>query len=76
MLRSRSLSKRDWPIRILQRAELDPNLILKELETFAQRQARVRASMDNNLYLGQSLDRMLDKAEAARETLKDKYISG
>ncbi len=60
---------------ILQRAELDPNVILKELETFAQRQARVRASMDNNLYLGQSLDRLLDKAEAARESLKDKYIS-
>ena len=60
---------------ILKRAELDPNLILKELETFAQRQARVRASVDSNLYLGQSLDRMLDKAEAARENLKDKFIS-
>ena len=48
---------------------------MDELETFAQRQARVRATVDNNLYLGQSLDRMLDKAEAARQTLQDQFIS-
>ncbi|HEY9881930.1 MAG TPA: ATP-dependent chaperone ClpB [Leptolyngbyaceae cyanobacterium] len=60
---------------ILKKAKLDPDLILEELDTFAQRQARVRAAMDNNLYLGQSLDRMLDKAEAARQHLQDKFIS-
>jgi ATP-dependent Clp protease ATP-binding subunit ClpB len=60
---------------ILKRAKLDPDLMLEELETFAQRQARVRAAADNNLYLGQSLDRMLDKAEAARQNLQDKFIS-
>jgi len=61
--------------KILEKAQLDPDLILDELETFAQRQARVRATVDNNLYLGQSLDRMLDKAEAARQTLQDQFIS-
>lgn len=60
---------------ILRKAKLDPDLMLQELDTFAQRQARVRAAVDSNLYLGQSLDRMLDKAEAARQTLQDKFIS-
>ncbi|TVP61763.1 MAG: ATP-dependent chaperone ClpB [Leptolyngbya sp. LCM1.Bin17] len=61
--------------KLLGKAKLDCDLILDELETYAQRQARVRAAADNNLYLGQSLDRMLDKAEAARQSLKDKFIS-
>jgi ATP-dependent Clp protease ATP-binding subunit ClpB len=61
--------------KILAKANLDSDLILDELETFAQRQARVRPGVDSNLYLGQSLDRMLDQAEAARKTLKDKFIS-
>ncbi|HEY9735700.1 MAG TPA: ATP-dependent chaperone ClpB [Trichocoleus sp.] len=60
---------------ILRKARLDPDLLVDELGTFAQRQARVRAAADNNLYLGQSLDRMLDKAEAARQNLQDKFIS-
>ncbi|MEO0534084.1 MAG: ATP-dependent chaperone ClpB [Cyanobacteria bacterium P01_A01_bin.123] len=60
---------------LLKRVELDPAVISRELETFAQRQARVRVSTDNNLYLGQSLDKMLDQAEACREALKDKFIS-
>lgn len=60
---------------ILLRAQLDPSLLLRELETFGQRQARARTATDTNLYLGQSLDRMLDKAEAARQNLQDKFIS-
>ncbi|MEO1095655.1 MAG: ATP-dependent chaperone ClpB [Cyanobacteria bacterium J06638_28] len=60
---------------ILKKAKLEPELLLKELETFSQRQARVRVKVDSNLYLGQSLDRMLDKAEAARQDLEDKFIS-
>ena len=61
--------------RVLAKAKLDTDLILDELETFTQRQAKVRAPMDGNLYLGKSLDRMLDKAEEARENFKDKLIS-
>ena len=60
---------------ILTKAKLDPALLLGELETFAKRQARVRTAADNNLYLGQSLDRMLDQAEASRKELQDKFIS-
>ena len=60
---------------ILKKASLDPELLLKDLETFAKRQARVRVATDSNLYLGQSLDRMLDQAEVARQDLSDKFIS-
>ncbi|MEM1255123.1 MAG: ATP-dependent chaperone ClpB [Cyanobacteria bacterium P01_H01_bin.21] len=60
---------------ILSKASLDPELILQELETFAQRQTRVRVSADSSLYLGQSLDRMLDQTEAARQLLQDDIIS-
>ncbi|MGF1568896.1 MAG: ATP-dependent chaperone ClpB [Nodosilinea sp.] len=60
---------------VLTQARLDSDLILDELETFAKRQARVRTAADKNLYLGQSLDRMLDQAEAARQTLQDKFIA-
>ncbi|ESA32218.1 atp-dependent chaperone [Leptolyngbya sp. Heron Island J] len=60
---------------ILTKANLDPELLLQELETFAQRQSRSRASADSSLYLGQSLDRMLDQSEAARQLLQDDIIS-
>ncbi|NEQ44099.1 MAG: ATP-dependent chaperone ClpB [Leptolyngbya sp. SIOISBB] len=60
---------------ILQKASLDPELLLQELETFAKRQARVRVSADSNLYLGKGLDRMLDQSEAARLEMSDKFIS-
>lgn len=60
---------------ILAKAELDPGLILQELEVFAKRQAPGRVSVDSSLYLGQSLDRMLDQAEAARQLLQDDIIS-
>ncbi len=60
---------------VLTKGGLAPELILQELETFAQRQARARASADSSLYLGQSLDRMLDQAEAARQLLQDDIIS-
>jgi ATP-dependent Clp protease ATP-binding subunit ClpB len=60
---------------LLTKAGLDPDLLLQELETFAKRQTRVRSNSDSNLYLGKSLDRMLDQAEAARLELGDKFIS-
>ena len=57
------------------KAGLSPEQILQELETFAKRQARVRVAVDSNLYLGQSLDRMLDAADGARLNLQDELIS-
>ena len=60
---------------ILAKAGLSPEQILQELETFAKRQSRVRVAVDSNLYLGQSLDRMLDAAEGARLNLQDELIA-
>ncbi|MEL7054420.1 MAG: Clp protease N-terminal domain-containing protein, partial [Cyanobacteria bacterium J06588_5] len=60
---------------VLRKAGLSPEQILQELETFAKRQARVRVAIDSNLYLGQSLDRMLDAADGARLNLQDELIS-
>ena len=60
---------------ILIKAGLSPEQILQELEVFAKRQAKVRVAVDNNLYLGQSLDRMLDAADGARLNLQDELIS-
>ena len=60
---------------VLSKAGLSPEQVLQELETFAKRQSRVRVAVDSNLYLGQSLDRMLDAAEAARLNLQDELIS-
>ena len=60
---------------LLNRLSADSEVIRREVETFAQRQTRSRASGDPNLYLGQSLDKLLDQAEASREALKDKFIS-
>ena len=60
---------------VLAKAGLSPEQILQELETFAKRQSRVRVAVDSNLYLGQSLDRMLDAADGARLNLQDELIS-
>ena len=60
---------------ILIKAGLSPEQILQELEVFAKRQAKVRVAVDNNLYLGQSLDRMLDAADGAKLNLQDELIS-
>ncbi len=61
--------------KILSRVNISADQLLQELETFSQRQTRVRSAVDSTLYLGQSLDRMLDSAEAARVELEDEYIS-
>ncbi|MEO1791611.1 MAG: Clp protease N-terminal domain-containing protein, partial [Cyanobacteria bacterium J06629_19] len=60
---------------VLAKAGLSPEQILQELETFAKRQSRVRVAVDSNLYLGQSLDRMLDAADGVRLNLQDDLIS-
>ncbi len=60
---------------ILAKAGLAPEQILQELEVFAKRQARVRVAVDKNLYMGQSLERMLDAADGARLNLQDELIS-
>ena len=59
--------------RILTRAGVEPTLLGEQLEAFTKRQPKVAKS--EQLYLGRSLDVMLDRAEAARAKLKDDFIS-
>lgn len=60
-------------IRILERANLDVLRLQQQLEVFSNRQSKV-ITVDQ-LYLGQGLDLMLNRAEASRESWQDKYIS-
>jgi len=60
-------------IRVLGRAEIDPIRLQQQLEAFTQRQPKVGKS--DQLYLGRSLDVMLDRAEEIRERMRDSYIS-
>ncbi|WP_157951194.1 Clp protease N-terminal domain-containing protein, partial [Cyanothece sp. BG0011] len=60
-------------LRILERAEIDIPRLQQQVETFTNRQAKF-VTVDQ-LYLGRSLDVMLDRAEASRESWDDKYIS-
>jgi ATP-dependent Clp protease ATP-binding subunit ClpB len=58
---------------ILSKAGVDPTRFKQQFETFAQRQPRVAS--DGQLYLGQGLDLLLDKADVARNTFQDDFIS-
>ncbi|MCU0569961.1 MAG: ATP-dependent chaperone ClpB [Oculatellaceae cyanobacterium Prado106] len=58
---------------MLLKAGVDPNRLLQQIESYAQRQPR--ASDSNQLYLGPGLDTLLDKADTARQTLQDDFIS-
>ncbi|OUL37645.1 ATP-dependent chaperone ClpB [Nostoc sp. T09] len=60
-------------IRILARSEVDPIRLQQQLEAFTQRQPKVGKS--DQLYLGRSLDVLLDRAEENRVRMKDAYIS-
>lgn len=59
--------------RVLSRAEVDPIRLGQQIEAFTKRQPKVAKS--DQLYLGRSLDVMLDRAEAARVSMQDGYIS-
>ncbi|WP_315790575.1 ATP-dependent chaperone ClpB [Fischerella sp. JS2] len=59
--------------RIFNRAGVDANRLLQQLEDFIRRQPKVGRS--DQLYLGRSLDNLLDLAEEARVRMKDSYIS-
>jgi ATP-dependent Clp protease ATP-binding subunit ClpB len=59
---------------MLTKADIDPARFKQQLDSFAQRQNR-SPGFDGQLYLGQSLDLLLDKAEEARNRMEDDYIS-
>ncbi|WP_017294228.1 ATP-dependent chaperone ClpB [Geminocystis herdmanii] len=58
--------------KIFSQANIDINLLNKQLQTFATRQPRMFSV--NQLYLGRSLDSMLDRAEICRESWQDEFI--
>lgn len=59
-------------VQIFQKANVEINRLQKQLQTFATRQPRMY-SVDQ-LYLGRSLDQMLDRAENCRVSWQDEYI--
>jgi ATP-dependent Clp protease ATP-binding subunit ClpB len=60
--------------RIFGRTDADPLRIKQQLEAFTQRQPKFYGK-DDQLYLGRSLDALLDRADEARVSMKDAYIS-
>ncbi|MBE9239991.1 ATP-dependent chaperone ClpB [Synechocystis salina] len=59
--------------RIFQRAAVDGEGLRQQLEVFTNRQPK--QAYVEQLYLGRSLDVMLDRADAARSSWEDKFIS-
>lgn len=57
---------------VLERAQLDPAQVARQLENFGQRQPRGGAG--DQLYLGRGLDALLDRADVARESWGDREI--
>jgi ATP-dependent Clp protease ATP-binding subunit ClpB len=60
--------------RLLARANIDPTQLQRQLEDFARRQPRMPMGNGTQLYLGRSLDKLLDQAEAARQGWQDSTI--
>ncbi|MDB9446391.1 ATP-dependent chaperone ClpB [Anabaena sp. CS-542/02] len=60
-------------VRIFTRAEVDTLRLQQQLEAFTKRQPKV--GKNDQLYLGRSLDILLDKAEETRLRMEDAYIS-
>lgn len=58
--------------KIFSQANIDTTVLNKQLQTFATRQPRMFSV--NQLYLGRSLDSMLDRAEICRESWQDEFI--
>lgn len=58
---------------VLEKAGVDANALRQQLESFAKRQPKV--SNSEQLYLGRSLDMLLDRAEEARYAEKNSYIT-
>ena len=59
-------------IAILDKANVDSIRLKQQLEMFTKRQPRIGSAQ---LYLGPSLDRMLDRADDCRVSWDDNFIS-
>ncbi|MDJ0556446.1 MAG: ATP-dependent chaperone ClpB [Microcoleaceae cyanobacterium MO_207.B10] len=59
--------------KILNRAGIEPQNLIQQIDSFAKRQPKVGSI--EHLYLGRGLEILLDLAEAAREKWEDKFIA-
>ncbi len=59
---------------ILNKAEVPLQRVREATESFMQRQPKVSGG-NNSIYLGRSMDTLLDRAESYRQEYKDEYIS-
>jgi ATP-dependent Clp protease ATP-binding subunit ClpB len=60
---------------ILNKLEVPVQKFREATETFIQRQPKISGSGGGSVYLGRSLDTLLDRAESYRKEFKDDYIS-
>ena len=67
-----AIAQEGLAVAILEKAEVDVIRLTQQLEMFTKRQPRIGSSQ---LYLGPSLDRMLDRAEDCRVNWDDGFIS-
>ncbi len=58
---------------ILKQANADPKQVRRLVESYIERNPKV--SNSESIYLGRSVDTLLDRADAARKSLKDEFIS-
>ncbi|NJN76813.1 MAG: ATP-dependent chaperone ClpB [Synechococcaceae cyanobacterium RL_1_2] len=58
---------------ILTKTEIEPSRLQQQIEIFLNRQTKMYKV--DNLYLGRGLDLLLDRAEAARQSWEDDFIS-
>ena len=67
-----AIAQEGLAVAILNKANVDTIRLQQQLEMFTKRQPRIGSAQ---LYLGPSLDRMLDRAEDARVSWDDSFIS-
>ncbi|MEN9247668.1 MAG: ATP-dependent chaperone ClpB [Gloeomargarita sp. GMQP_bins_69] len=60
--------------RIFQRLEINPNQVREKVEALVRRNPKVTGG-DGQLYIGHSLDKLLDRAEEYRKQFKDDFIA-
>jgi ATP-dependent Clp protease ATP-binding subunit ClpB len=60
---------------ILTRSGADPARLFQEIDKFTRSQTKVYNANIENIYLGRNLDVLLDKAEEARQSWQDSFIS-
>jgi len=60
---------------ILNKLEVPVQKVREATETFIQRQPKISGSSGGSVYLGRSVDTLLDRAESYRKEFKDDFIS-